>query len=221
MKIILKSDFIDFYDHQFDVNTGSEDFIVFNRFSKSGMNREQMFKFFRENNIRTPEFGKVKEFALNDKLIVYTDIDAHCGEGKILINSKEDYEKYKDSFCVEYIEGTNNESYRLLKIGYRHFWLKYKSEDNWQSNVGDVEIKVLAELKHPLFEKIGVEYPLLGIDYIFKEFEMLAVDYNISPGLKFSGIEKYMSPNDIYNDIKEYIVCRNNNSFILPDIFLS
>jgi len=239
MILKLYSDFIDYYDHHFDID-GER----FDRFSTDGMNRIEMFKFLELHGYEVPKHGTVKEisewypnrwigydenaskYSDSDEVpkfdtwkftevVIYTDLKAHRGEGKIKMRLDEAMEKYPNNFASLYIFNWAT-SYRHLQIGEKSFWLRYCNRGDWRSNCGSVNIKIISQstgyhksIKYPLFaiDFIGSLDPDFYIKYranIKYELSYSAIDFNISPGIKGTGIEDILKPNEIVELIKKY-----------------
>jgi len=203
MKLQLKTNFIDYYDHHFDL-----DGAVFSRMNNEGMNRGQMFGFMRNHGLNTPLYGIVMHLkhALyledKDRIVVYTNENIHCGEGKLLMTFKEAMEKYPLCLCTEYLNDNPFEygvSYRHLQIGNKAFWIRYISYNDWRSNCGEGDIEIIDEkpiipIKHK---------PLFGIDFVEKAGIYYGIDFNVSPGIRGTGIEDILSPKEVVDLIKE------------------
>ncbi|MHB1702197.1 MAG: hypothetical protein ACYCSN_19090 [Acidobacteriaceae bacterium] len=213
MQLMLRSDFVDYYDHQFDL-TGRP----FPRFSRGGMNRRQMFAFLKRVGLEVPIHGIVRELyermeAYDQEypestmdLVVYLDETAHCGEGKIRLGIKEALAAHPDRFASMYFHPPMDraQSTRYLAVGDRAFWLQYESLDDWRSNCGNVRIKVLGE------EKTGrypIPFALYAIDFvpIGQLNERLAVDFNVAPGIRGTGVEDLLSSREAVAAIKRML----------------
>lgn len=207
MKLKLISNFVDYYDHWFD-----SDGNIFKRVTTDGMIRGRMFSFLRQRGLSTPIYGVVSHlknaFYLedDDKIVVYIDEKLHCGEGKQLMTLKEafDDKKLQSCLCTQYINTDNPfnyaVSYRHLQIGDRAFWIRYVSYNDWRSNCGDGDIELLEEV---ISMKIP-NTPLYAIDFVEKNGIYYAVDYNISPGIRGTGIEDILPAKEVVNLIKEF-----------------
>jgi len=196
MKVRLISDWREpHYDHWFD-HEGYE----FRRVSTEGMSRPEMLRWLSTVGFTTPRHGRVRDIApLLKKLVVYTDEGSHRGEGKLLLPSIETQEKYPDAYASEYIESPP-ESFRLLQIGARSWILRYRSDDTWRSNVGEVEIAIQSEGSgyHP-----HIDAPLFAVDCVYdRDGNRYAVDYNIAPGIRWTGVEDRVSGQEIVALIK-------------------
>jgi len=205
MKLKLKSDFYDWYDHAFDL-----DGMTFQRISKSITTRKQDLESLKNLGFRVPRFGKVIDFyheILTHKqhpeitpviqVVVHTDPKAHRGEGKVLLSTTEAFLRHPHDFCVEYIP-SNRKSQRLLCVGKRTFWIEYESKDDWRSNMGDVNFKVLDQIP----ERPRFFLPMFAIDFVGKE-KLYAIDLNIAPGLE--PLKGIMTASEIVDELKNWL----------------
>ncbi len=150
-------------------------------------------------------------------LVVYQDEQAHRGEGKSLEPcTMGTYQDKGDLYCTVHEPSRYRVSVRYLHIGRRRFWLCYRNRVAhlpWQSNgdisvgpPGGVTISVLGEaLNEPDPFDIKVAAPLYAIDFVPSPTGLLAVDYNVAPGMKGTGIEEILQPNTIYKLIAEAV----------------
>jgi hypothetical protein len=156
-----------------------------------GPTRIQMFDMFSKKKAvyNPPIHGIVRDIWKEaQKLVVYTDLKAHRGEGKVLLPSDQAVKQYPNAFASAYIEGPPA-SLRLLQIGWMSFWLRYESDDKWRSNVGDVKITVEQISGQNEFLE---DYPLVAIDYVQGPDKPHAIDFNIAPGIQWTGIEDHL-----------------------------
>lgn len=224
MTLTLDSDFRDYYDHWFA--NSLQHSISYCRKTRSGMSRPEMLNYLRELGVTTPAFGTVRELASQmfafaessldigeiakdaGDVVVYTDIHAHAGDGKEKLSFSEAMERYPDHFATEYIPNSatgRGNSIRYLRVGRRQFWLGYQSADDWRSNCGSVSIKLLGE-EHSItpMALIGpAPVPVFAVDFIFAE-QMYAVDYNIAPMIRGTGVEDILSGKEVYNEIANW-----------------
>lgn len=228
-KIGLKSDFRDYYDHWFTPSYQSPK-VFLERYAKpvccfkENVDSNLNINFKKREQLRlldtfemTPTHGIVKELPYTSfKLVVYLDEYAHCGEGKILIDSQEAREKYPDCYASFYIESKYGKaiSKRLLQIGNRSWWLEYTNhEKDWRSNVGEnIEIKIKGEtdcfwVNNQRNSDLLKNYPIFAIDFVesFCGEYLYAIDFNTSPGLLGTGIEEILYGNEVFKLIAEYL----------------
>lgn len=219
----LVSDFWDYYDHWFD---GYAAELVFYRLSSSGMTRREMLEYLQSLGFRVPIFGRTSD--IHDRLrkkhrftgfdhildvVVYLDDSAHRGEGKIKIPLRDAIEKYPYHLATEYIPALPSGlglSWRYLQLGDKAFWLEYASRNDWRSNYGDVSIKVLSRERDGYCARI--KYPLFAVDFVpAYGLGLFAVDFNIAPQVRGTGVEELLSARDAAEAIKKaiYLICQN------------
>lgn len=217
LQLQLKTDFHDYYDHWFD-REGQ----IFKRMSHSGISRREMFEFFEQIGLKTPPHGtpeqifntlseqdkEVEELFQKQDMnffhtVVYLDETAHRGEGKLLIPLTKAMRKYPNVFCSFYYPTllVGSTSLRYLQIGDKIFWLRYTSDD-WRSNYGNVNIEVLSQEKDGFHPKIDL--PVFAIDFIRGHDFMWAIDFNIAPGIKGTGVEDILSAKEATAAIKRW-----------------
>lgn len=222
MKIKIESNFRDYYDHAFCGSYETPD-AIFQRDSTGGMSRPAMMTTFQSVGIQTPRHGLVQDLvpALEARyadypaelrqmmqVVVHVDEQAHAGEGKLALSYAEALAQYPKQFAVEFLPTANvgSVSYRYLRIGLRTFLLRYNSLDDWRSNCGETHIEYLGgtgriDPETTLFFDLS---PMIAIDYVQLGKTFLALDLNIAPGLKGTGIEKAMPPAAIFETVAEW-----------------
>jgi len=206
MGLKLKSDFVDYYDHQFDAKGD-----IYERFSSTASTRADDLKYLADLGWTTPFYGisrNVIPYVITElgtsalHFIVYLNEHAHRGEEKLKVTAEVALERFPDHFVVLYIRpDVPSKSYRFLQIGKKPFILIFKSNDEWRSNCGDVEVRLMREGKdgyHPTIHR-----PMFAIDYIVANKSLIAVDFNTAPGLKQTGLENVMKPHEVYREIHE------------------
>ena len=222
MKLKLMSDFHDYYDHWFD-RKGK----TYIRMSKNNISRTEMFDILFKNKLNVAPYNKVKNINLRDKytenIVVYLDEYSHRGKDKELLALDIAKEKYPNKLASKYLSGFTNKcvdnikslSVRLLQIGDYRFWLVYYSTNDWKSNCGDCYINIL---EYDLYNYTDINYPMYAIDFVIHNEKLYAIDFNTSPGLKFTGVEEILTGKEIYNKIKDYYKYYNENikSIVLP-----
>jgi hypothetical protein len=96
--------------------------------------------------------------------------------------------------------GGGSSSIRRLQIGPHVFWIEYTSKESWMSNVGDGDIAVIGVERDAGYHSIRL--PLFAIDFVLGK-EMYAVDLNVSPGIRGSGVEKYIKPYEVLEALEQ------------------
>lgn len=203
IKIKLESDFLDYYDHWFDFEGQA-----FKRHSSSGMSRSEMFDFLEQIGVKTPPHGSPQQVfnQIGDStssVVVYINQYAHRGEGKILLPILEAIQKYPSHLCSLYYPTlpTGSESFRYLQIGDKRYWLRYTSSD-WRSNYGDTQIEILSQKEDGFHSNINL--PLFAIDFITDCKIFCAIDFNIAPGVRHTGIEDILPAKEAAAAIKRW-----------------
>jgi hypothetical protein len=222
MRIALKSDFLDYYDHVFLTPRHPEVDWTWERMSRNGISRRQALRALETQGFRVPQHGLVKDLVPNlvsqlnipgaEKilsLVVYVDEHAHAGEGKVLLEAREALERFPDSFACQYLpvfphgRGT---SFRWLRIGGKQSWLRYDSMDDWRSNCGEVRIGLAGIIEEPFFDSLLWRLgPMVAVDFLPIGERLYAIDLNTAPGLRGTGIEKQFSATQIYEAVSEYV----------------
>lgn len=210
-KARLRSDFLDYYDHHFDAIAD----VTFERFSYAGMSRREMFLYLSSLGLCVPPYGTpqevldqrddfTKQYPQLTEVVVYLDEKAHRGEAKIKVPVLQAIKEYPCHLAALHLQATmsgNGLTWRYLQIGTKVFWLQYVSKNDWRSNCGEVEIKILSQEKngyHP-----HVNHPLFAIDFVPLEKTLYAVDFNIAPQVKGTGVEKVLSAAEAADEIKK------------------
>ena len=204
----LTTDFHDYYDWAFDGN-GCE--LV--RFAKdSGPDKKEQFQILKNAGFKIPPVGTLDElFDLGwweegriKYVVAYEDLMSHRGNGKDLwsigkwktnphmsgIRRHDD--KWK-TFCSAFVLGSpdlnRSISWRRLQVGPHVFWIEYTSADDWRSNRGEGDIELLESRLNDGFHPV-LKYPLFAIDFVHGVKDMYAIDLNIAPGVRGTGVER-------------------------------
>ncbi len=213
MNLKLVSDFTDFYDHAFFL-----DGIPFRRVTSDGPDRLGIFKLLRNIGLDTPIFGHpayLSEYGFSDEtlVVVHTDCNAHCGEGKELKKLGEIKNHESPCLVVEYVKypaypipaiSWKSMSTRLLFVGNRCFKYNYFSYNDWRSNCGYVKIENFDEvIPYPKWRD-KVSYPLFSVDFVGETPK--AIDFNIAPGTTgIPELKKVLPPTQFVLTLKDYI----------------
>jgi hypothetical protein len=210
MKLVLFSDFTDYYDHCFDTISQPEPHLTYKRLSRTEYTRSHVFDYLsKELNLLTPTYGTVKE--VREKLrasyqepyvVVYHDERAHRGDGKSRMKLSA---APSDALCSVHIP-SDSTSLRLVLLGCRgqSFWLKYQSNHVWKSNVGNVTIERTSGESNIVLSKLS---PLSAIDFVVGFDGLLyAVDFNTAPQLSGTPLESVLDPNTIKEEIYKWMI---------------
>lgn len=102
------------------------------------------------------------------------------------------------------VAGPGSVSLRYLRVGWRQFWLRYVSEDDWRSNCGEGTVRLLCEdAPQPLETVPSVlhDHPLVAVDFLQIGSQFYAIDLSVAPGLVCTGVERRMTSSEVYAEI--------------------
>ena len=209
MKLKLSTNYVDYYDSAFD-----REGVEFKRFDNGGMPRREMLSYLNSLNFETPRHGLVREvapqvirgwhgdYALRlHRVVVYTDENAHRGQGKLLVSIADALEQYPDHYCTEYIIPERSAvSFRHLYVGSRNWLIRYWSDSDWRSNCGEGGFQIIRE-GIPRFSR-KVNAPLWAVDNLaIGVTSGYAIDFNIAPSL--TPLRDILRPGEVYD-----LICR-------------
>lgn len=216
----LVSDFRDqHYDFMFKPN-GTK---TYRRMSAEGPDKINQFLILSSMGFKIPPIGSVEYlYHMWDKdteepwVVVYTDQSKHTGDGKTLLPVSKAVDLYPGFFASIYIRNSNPTptSYRALYVGSKYLFMRYRSNDAWRSNCGDVYIEEASDVLKDTTEKIilnemGVpltSVPIVAIDFVLDVTErLIAIDLNIAPGISGTPATIHFSPVDIYEAIQRFL----------------
>lgn len=229
-RLILNShggNYSDYYDHWFDaVHSSPPGTPVWIRNSRVFPLRRESFETLERFGIPTPAWGTVKDLKLSKlgKVVVYTDETYHQGMGKELISVFEAWEKYPDLLASEYVDNpfyrfdplSMDKAYisvsrRYLMVGNSAWVMEYRSENDWRSNVGEVDIEFIGELKdEDLRDKMlsmmkHYKSPIFALDVVPQSKDVwLCTDLNLAPGMHNCGIRDFVNARQACELIKDF-----------------
>jgi hypothetical protein len=216
MKIGLRSDFNDYYDHCFTTPWEVADKLV-ERLTTVGMPNATTLLYLDSIDLVTPTHGRVQELvpvvversgmpaAIAEKLfelVVYTDEYGATDSNKLRLNCLEAVARYPEAYASVFIPSspeTGGSSLRYLRLGMRAFWLRYTSKDDWRSHHGSMQIELLGE-ESRASEPHAIPYPLFAIDFV-KSDRLYAVGLDIAPRLQGTGIEHLITADEVYQEL--------------------
>jgi hypothetical protein len=218
----LLTDYRDSYDIWF------EDYgPTFKRMARESwsISRQDMFHFFEKVGLQTPKWGPCSSFLPDTKVVAYTDIFAHCGEGKDLIVAKDG----GDTLASEYVDEEVGVCYRYFNLAGQGAWFLHKSFDSWKSNCGDGDLGKMPTRFHTqgIERALGtLKNPLYAIDFVERKKGLLAIDFNPAPRLSGTPAnwilqQKFGSNHQIYLAIDNWLnKLVGNQDFDNNQIFL-
>ncbi len=164
---------------------------VLDLFKDDGPSRLEMFEMLEALGFRVPTYGQPAEL-----------LEHHA----------------PDEFCVVYLtpwslQGRDKErmtiqealewsvSYRILKIGKKTFYLRFRSRDEWRSNWGpEIETRIGTDGWVP-----SVHFPIWAVDLIrYGADQLLATDFNIRPGVSQPEVISQLPGQSIIAPIREW-----------------
>jgi hypothetical protein len=207
MKLKLVSDFMDYYDHWFD-REGQE----FRRVTTEGPTRYEMFQTLRDAGYATPPlfllgpalYEHVHFTKDNFKVVVYLEERSHCGEDKILLSLEDAIEAHPGKWASLYLGDDCPVSMRFLYVGFYEIALDYSSDDEFRSNVGNVQIYIY-DIRKVKSRFNYVLPPLCAVDGVQHKGFFKAFDLNIAPGIKGTGVEDTVKAEDLVQSLKDYM----------------
>jgi len=174
-----------------------------------------MFAILASKDLTIPNIGVVESPAFRDGslVVVYENERAHRGNGKWLLTAEDARKFFPGCLASEFVytndTSCSGKSWRLLRIGSRTFWLEYRSQDNWKSNCGEVSVRLL-DTKPEGLPGIELEYPLFAVDFVPDGQMLWAIDLNIAPGIRGTGVEDILKPMGIAEEIKRWFLPRGS-----------
>ena len=214
-RLRLVSDFRDYYDYAFD--EGGVDVWEFRRCLTLGPPRPSQLELISTRlGGKTPPHGSVRQIAANtdaEDVVIYLPDYVHNGLGLVRLPAQYAAKTFPHLYCTAYIGGHQGLTYRALQVGDRGFLLSYYSSDDWRSNRGNVDVKILQAYDAKV--EIGVPYTLWAVDFVadhppegnscveaLQNPSALAFDFNVAPGLMGVGLEDILSPTEAVHALR-------------------
>lgn len=164
---------------------------------------------------RVPPFGVAGDAPLlgpapapSDLVIAYEREDLHQGQGRSRLAFAD---VPAGTLWADFVPppGGRGQSVRWLRVGRHGFSLRYRSDDDWRSNVSTTEIEVEAlELPPPVRAMTDelmrrARSPLLAVDCtVAEDGGLWATDLNWAPGLRGSGVQEHLPSRACADEIK-------------------
>lgn len=162
---------------------------------KTPTDRLSIFTFLQYNDYPTPDYGRVKDLCGRHDPLQYLMVYPQSGRGLIL-RLVEAERRYPDAIASVFL-GDLVSPYlitRQVQIGDRTYWCDYTCQV-WGKSTGKV-VRFLAG-----YQKI--EAPLFSIDLIKKGDTTFAIDFDIIPPLRNSGLKDILSPKEVRKLIRK------------------
>lgn len=196
------SDFCDFYDK---LSTEGS-LVTYKRYLSECKQRGVALQYLRNLGVKTIEIRQVSKYIpIDGDLVVYTDPMLHSGNGKRIMSVIDAQRSYNNYVASIYIRSTDPLTVKYLQIGKRRFNLYYRKRQELTLDAGDlVDIREIPSDYNRL-----IALPIYSIDYIQYNNEMLATDFNEVQNLHNIGFERFMTAEQIINEIRDSILIYN------------
>jgi len=199
MLLSLKSDFIDYYDNKFDT-VERIPHIALHRISRR-LTRDSALEYLSRNKDsllfnKVVPHGKVTVFD-NSTLVVYTDICAANGAGIEKMDSNKAQILHPDKYASLFLD-PGGKSVKHIVVGTKNFLVEWKSRNNWKSDVGDTNNKVIRIWEAEYHR----EFPMYSITYVEHQKEKIAVRLNLAPRLQT--LERYLKQEQVIKELKGF-----------------
>ncbi|MBR1454035.1 MAG: hypothetical protein IJ593_05270 [Lachnospiraceae bacterium] len=198
----LETDFSDYYDAE----TNNEGALIYRRMDSERLQRGQELKLLSSKIKNTIPFGKVSDICkLSDRVVVYTNVNKHNGEGKIICNSRMALDNFKNYLASPFIENTKGKSVKFLVIG-DFIYKIYMHNDEFDNTLKAGVVDSIKESNKKEFS-VKLDYPIYSVDFIVKpDGSLVACDFNSVENLSKLGFNKILSIDDILIQINKSLV---------------
>jgi hypothetical protein len=212
-KIVLDTDYHDYYDHWFltpSAQNPEKPYPVFSRKVSSGLHRIDQFLMLKKLYYKViPYFIRVDHTNLyfKDLVVVYTDPMRHSGGDKVLVTLEEELDKYNNLPCTRFIKTAEEGSVskRELYIGNYLVKLTYTNKGDWRTNMVAENHEVDIQLDSIEYRPRTKGLALYAVDFVRDYNNTYAIDYNTAPGLKGQEIDKILQPDWVAAKIGEFL----------------
>lgn len=200
LKIV--TDFSDYYDSLSDSNAK----IVYNRKYSECNQRGTALNILRKHaGIKTIDLKPVSDFLYSGtRIVVYTNPKLHNGEGKRIMTVEEAMQSYSNYIASRYYEECDS-FVKFLQVGSRRFTINYKR--NNKESLTDNSVIDISEATSGYNKLLGL--PIYSIDYIAVDNAMIATDFNEVECLKHCGIERFMTAEQVVEEIQKSLIAYN------------
>lgn len=199
--IEIKSDFTDYYDSL----NNKESVLKYERFLSNSKQRGTALKILRNMGIKTIDIKPVNQYFRGDGLlVVYTNPNGHSSTGKRIMTVDDAMMSY--GHCPASIYYSISDMWiKYLQVGNRRFTLYFKKGSEVSLEKGVLtDIRETRSEYNPL---VGI--PIFSIDYITNGVETLATDFNEVQNLQSIGIDRYMTAQEVVDQIAGALVAYN------------
>lgn len=225
--VSLRTDYHDAYDVWLErPGPGT---VCFSRLAADSwsVHRTQMFDLFDRLGLAHPAYQAASQFSPEDRLVLYEEPYAHCGEGKRLTTAQEVLEAGEgDLMASAFIDDFPGLSYRYFVIAGHGAWFEHWSTEDWRSNCGDGDLSPISQVRGPVHGLpdiqqacLPVRNPIFAIDFVAQRtpggIRLLAIDWNPAPRLSGTPahtefIKLYRSNEGIAGALRDSVLAEAN-----------
>ena len=202
-KLYIKSDFKDYYD--IAGADKPENKVEYIRLMSDVPGKVAELKKIHKLGNQTIKIEPINRISTDvKKVIVYNDIKGHRGNGKALMSLSDANMLYPNKLGTEYFESNSGITYKILTVGKRRFRCILKNVDY----LTEKEVISIDELSEGYNYQIAL--PIYSLDYVKNHSnQMVIADFNTVQRLDYLGMEKYMTPQDVVDEIYRALIAYN------------
>lgn len=134
------------------------------------------------------------------KLLIYTDATLHNGKGKLVVSNQDAQNIYPNLPARRFvpISETGGFTLKCLQVGKRRFKVLLWSD----TDTLDYKVHSIEEIE-PMYNR-SYRYPIFSIDYLPTKEGLMVIDFNQVENLGNLGMDKYMTPSEVYDAVVDY-----------------
>lgn len=201
--LYINSDFKDYYDKA-GANKPDGN-IEYNRLMRDVPGKVKEIRKIHDFGNQTIKIEPINKISSDvKKVIVYNDIKGHRGNGKTVMSLSDANILYPNKLGTEFFEGNESTTFKILTIGKRRFRCIIKNVDY----LTEKEVISIDELKEGYNYQIAL--PIYSIDYVKNHCnQMIIADFNTIQRLDYLGLDKYMEPQEVVDEVYKALITYN------------
>ena len=202
--LYINSDFTDYYDKAAS-NVQDENSVLYNRIMQNVPGKVEELRTIGKMGNKTIQILPINRMSPTiNKVIVYTDIKGHRGNGKTIMSLSEANMMYPNKLGTEYFSNYSGYTFKVLTVGKRRFKCILKNIDNL------IESETISIEELPSGYNYQIALPIYSIDYIQDNSnQMVIADFNTIQRLDYLGLEKFMSAEEVLDEIYKALIAYN------------
>ena len=164
---------------------------------KTPTDRLSIFTFLQYNDYPTPDYGRVKDLCGRHDPLTYLVVYPQSGRG-LIMRLVEAERRYPDAIASVFL-GDGISPFvvtRQVQIGDRTYWIKYVSE-GW-GKLGNGKVSRYMAGHHS-----KIQATLFSIDLVQRGDTTFAIDFDMIPALRDSGLKDILSPKEVRKLIRK------------------